>query len=116
VTVWRGRPRPRLLICAVDLRLLILGGAELQPWGHCIVLNPGWPIPCAFFAQEPALSEAEGGGISRSPPAWDLDPVLQGTASWAVLVDRHTSTLATQVDPIVADGRLGVCDGRHTCL
>jgi hypothetical protein len=89
---------------AVDLRLLILGGAELQPCGHCIVLNPGWPIPCAFFAQGPALSEVEGVGFHGRRHAWDLDPVLQGTASSAAPVDGHTSTLAPQVDPIVADG------------
>jgi hypothetical protein len=39
-----------------------------------------------------------------------------GLALWAVLVGRAHVGLAPQVDPIVADGRLRVCDGRHTCF
>jgi len=34
----------------------------------------------------------------------------------AVLIDGHTSGLASQVDPTVADGRIAVCDGHHRCL
>ena len=55
-------------------------------------------------------------GFHGRNPLGILTLALQGTASWAALLHGHTSTLAPQVDPIVADGRLGFYDGRHTCL
>ena len=52
----------------------------------------GWPILARFLRK------------SGIPP------------SWAAPVDGHTSTLALQVDPIVAGGRFCVCDDRHSSL
>jgi hypothetical protein len=40
-------------------------------------------------------------------------PTSEAPASRAVLIDGHTSVLAQQVDSIVANGRLVVCDGAH---
>jgi hypothetical protein len=55
-------------------------------------------------------------GFHGRRPLGILILCYRATANKAAPVDGHTSTLAPQVDPIVADGRLHVCDGRHTCL